>query len=103
MIQHELEHHHYDVVLSIGQAGGRFNITPERVGINIDDARIADNKGNQPIDVAIHPDGAPAYFSNLPVKAMTEAIKSRCSSKFIEYRRHICLQSCALSIRLPCR
>ena len=75
VIQHELEHHHYDVVLSIGQAGGRFNITPERVGINIDDARIADNKGNQPIDVAIHPDGAPAYFSNLPVKAMTEAIK----------------------------
>ena len=44
MIQHELEHHHYDVVLSIGQSGGRFNITPERVGINIDDARIADNK-----------------------------------------------------------
>ena len=34
VIQHELEHHHYDVVLSIGQAGGRFNITPERVGIN---------------------------------------------------------------------
>ena len=55
-------------------------------------------KGNQPIDVAIHPDGAPACFSNLPVKAMTEAIKSRCSSKFIEYRRHICLQSLTLSI-----
>ena len=77
MIQHELEHHHYDVVLSIGQAGGRFNITPERVGINIDDARIADNKGNQPIDVVIHPDSAPAYFSNLPIKSMTEAIKKR--------------------------
>lgn len=75
VIQHALEQHHYDAVLSIGQAGGRFNITPERVGINIDDARIADNKGNQPIDVAIQPDGAPAYFSNLPVKAMTEAIK----------------------------
>lgn len=75
VIQRALEQHHYDAVLSIGQAGGRFNITPERVGINIDDARIADNKGNQPIDVAIQPDGAPAYFSNLPVKAMTEAIK----------------------------
>lgn len=74
-IQHELEQRHYDVVLSIGQAGGRFNITPERVGINIDDARIADNKGNQPIDVTIQQDGAPAYFSNLPVKAMTKAIK----------------------------
>ncbi len=75
VIQRALEQHHYDAVLSIGQAGGRFNMTPERVGINIDDARIADNKGNQPIDVAIQPDGAPAYFSNLPVKAMTEAIK----------------------------
>ena len=74
VIQHELEHHHYDVVLSIGQAGGRFNITPERVGINIDDARIPDNDDFQPIDQAIHLDGAPAYFSNLPVKAMTQSI-----------------------------
>ena len=41
-----------DVVLSIGQAGGRFSVTPERVAINIDDARIPDNEGNQPIDVA---------------------------------------------------
>ena len=63
VIQHELEHHHYDVDY----------YTPD-VG---DDARIADNKGNQPIDVAIHPDGAPAYFSNLPIKSMTEAIKKR--------------------------
>lgn len=75
VIQQALEQDHYDAVISVGQAGGRFNITPERVGINIDDARIADNKGNQPIDVAIHLDGAPAYFSNLPIKAMTEAIK----------------------------
>ena len=65
----------YDVVLAIGQAGGRFEITPERVGINIDDARIPDNKGNQPIDKVINADGAPAYFSNLPVKKMVEAIK----------------------------
>ena len=76
VIQHELEHHHYDVVLSIGQAGDVL-ILHLNVGINIDDARIADNKGNQPIDVAIHPDGAPAYFSNLPIKSMTEAIKKR--------------------------
>ena len=48
------------MVLSIGQAGGRYDLTPERVGINIDDARIPDNKGNQPIDVAIQEDGAPA-------------------------------------------
>lgn len=65
-----------DVVLSIGQAGGRFEVTPERVAINIDDARIPDNEGNQPIDVPIYEDGAPAYFTTLPVKAMVEAIKS---------------------------
>ena len=65
----------YDVVLAIGQAGGRFEITPERVGLNIDDARIPDNKGNQPIDKVIKEDGAPAYFSTLPVKKMVEAIK----------------------------
>ena len=75
VIDKELSKGDYDVVLSIGQAGGRYDLTPERVGINIDDARIPDNKGNQPIDVAIQEDGAP-YFSNLPVKTMTEAIKA---------------------------
>ena len=65
-----------DVVLSIGQAGGRFEVTPERVAINVDDARIPDNEGNQPIDVPIYEDGAPAYVTTLPVKAMVEAIKS---------------------------
>lgn len=63
-----------DAVLCIGQAGGRFGVTPERVAINMDDARIADNEGNQPIDKTIFEDGAPAYFSNLPVKAMVQAI-----------------------------
>lgn len=64
-----------DVVLSIGQAGGRYGIAVERVAINQDDARIEDNEGNQPIDVVIREDGAPAYFSTLPIKAMVEEIK----------------------------
>ena len=64
-----------DFVLCVGQAGGREGITPERIAINIDDARIPDNEGNQPIDRTIYPDGENAYFSNLPVKAMVEAIK----------------------------
>ncbi|KAF1297608.1 pyroglutamyl-peptidase I [Enterococcus sp. JM4C] len=67
--------HNPDVVLSIGQAGGRFTVTPERVAINLDDARIADNEGNQPIDQPIQIDGAAAYFTQLPVKAMVQAIK----------------------------
>ncbi|MCK9547212.1 MAG: pyroglutamyl-peptidase I [Sphaerochaeta sp.] len=64
-----------DVVLAIGQAGGRFDITVERVAINIDDARIPDNEGNQPIDVPIVAGAPPAYFSTLPIKAMVEAIR----------------------------
>ena len=65
-----------DVVLSVGQAGGRFDVTPERVAINVDDARIPDNEGNQPLDLAIFEDGEAAYFATLPVKAMVEAIRS---------------------------
>ena len=70
-----LKSKNYDVALAIGQAGGRSEITPERVGINIDDARIKDNQGHQPIDQVIRHDGAPAYFSNLPIKRMTMAIQ----------------------------
>jgi len=64
-----------DAVLCVGQAGGRFEVTPERVAINVDDARIPDNEGNQPIDKPIYEDGEPAYFATLPVKAMVEAIR----------------------------
>ena len=65
-----------DVVFCIGQAGGRFDLTPERVAINIEDGRIADNEGYQPVDKPIFEDGEPAYFATLPVKAMVESIKS---------------------------
>jgi pyroglutamyl-peptidase len=66
------------VALAIGQAGGRSEITPERVGINIDDARIKDNQGHQPIDQVIRHDGAPAYFSNLARK--TSLLNCHCHS-----------------------
>ncbi|MGL4773640.1 MAG: pyroglutamyl-peptidase I [Clostridium sp.] len=74
-IEENIEIHKPDVVLSIGQAGGRFGITPERVAINIDDARIKDNEGNQPIDEVIYEDGKAAYFSNLPIKAMVKEVQ----------------------------
>ena len=64
-----------DAVLCIGQAGGRASLTPERVAINQDDARIPDNQGNQPIDTPIRLDGEAAYFSTLPIKAMVQAVK----------------------------
>lgn len=65
-----------DVVLCIGQAGGRFEITPERVAINVDDARIVDNEGNQPVDAPIYTDGDAAYFSMLPIKAIVQNIRA---------------------------
>lgn len=64
-----------DIVISIGQAGGRFGITPERVAINVDDARIPDNESKQPIDLPIFEDGENAYFTTLPIKAMIEEMK----------------------------
>ena len=66
-----------DMVLCIGQAGGRYDKTVERVAINVDDARIEDNEGNQPIDIPVFEDGENAYFSNLPIKAMVEEIKGQ--------------------------
>ena len=65
---------HPEVILSVGQAGGRSAVTPERVGINMRDARICDNAGNQPQEQTIAPDGPAAYFSTVPCKKMVEAI-----------------------------
>lgn len=65
-----------DVILCIGQAGGRNAVTPELVGINLRHGRIPDNKGNQPSDEPIINGGETAYFSTLPVRAMAEAVNS---------------------------
>ncbi len=67
---------HPDAVLCLGQAAGRGAITPERIAINCRDARIPDNAGAQPIDKPIAPDGPDAYFSRLPIRAMTDAIRA---------------------------
>jgi len=65
-----------DVVICLGQAEGRKEITPERVAINLDDARLADNEGVLRNDVKILETGPDAYFSTLPIKEMVKAIKS---------------------------
>lgn len=74
-VANAIEKEHPDVVLCIGQAGGRFDLTPERVAININDARIPDNEGNQPLSGSIFEDGENAYFSSLPIKAMVAEIR----------------------------
>jgi pyroglutamyl-peptidase len=69
--------HQPSLVLCLGQAGGRSSISVERVAINVNDARIADNAGYQPIDQAIVGDAPAAYFSTLPIKAMVAAMQKK--------------------------
>lgn len=70
-----IERENPNVVICVGQAGGRFDMTVERVAINISDAPIGDNEGNMPVDEPIFGDGEPAYFSELPIKAMVQKIR----------------------------
>lgn len=70
-----IQQHNPDIVICVGQAGGRLHITPERVAINIDDARIPDNQGNQPIDEPIADKGPVAYWSTIPIKRIVENMK----------------------------
>jgi pyroglutamyl-peptidase len=71
-----IERHSPDVVIATGLAGNRAEVTPERVAINLADARIPDNAGAQPVDEPSVAAGPDAYFASLPVKAITAAIVS---------------------------
>ena len=73
-VQEAIRHYDPEVVICVGQAGGRMDLTVERVGINCDDFRIGDNEGNQPIDEPIVPGGPAAYFATLPVKNIVAAL-----------------------------
>ena len=71
-----IEQHNPDVVICLGQAEGRTQITPEKVAINLDDARLPDNAGVKRSDVKILDDGPDAYFTTLPIKEMVETAKA---------------------------
>ncbi len=64
-----------DIVLCVGLAGGRSELCLERVGINVQDARIRDNDGKQPIDKPVVKDGPAAHFATLPIKACVAAMR----------------------------
>jgi pyroglutamyl-peptidase len=72
-----IEEHNPDVVISLGQAEGRKEITPERIAINLDDARLADNEGVLRSEEKIIKDGPDAYFSTLPLKEIVESINGQ--------------------------
>jgi pyroglutamyl-peptidase len=64
-----------ELVIALGLAANRSAISVERVAINVDDARIADNAGQQPVDQPIIAEGPSAYFSTLPIKAIVAALR----------------------------
>lgn len=65
------------LIFCLGQAGGRAEITPERIAINLDDARIPDNAGRQPVDTPIVRGGPAAYWATLPIKAIVAELRRR--------------------------
>ncbi|WP_033261631.1 pyroglutamyl-peptidase I [Amycolatopsis vancoresmycina] len=75
-LRRAVEAYRPSLVVCAGQAGGRSEVTPERVAINLVDARIPDNAGAQPLDAPVVPDGPAAYFTTLPVKACVAAIRA---------------------------
>lgn len=76
VLQELLDRHRPALVLCTGQAGRRAAISLERVALNVDDARIPDNGGVQPVDTPVVPGGPAAYFSTLPIKAMLAALQA---------------------------
>ena len=74
-LQSLLQEHQPSITLCLGLAGGRAALSIERIGININDARIPDNRGAQPIDTPVQTGGPAAYFANLPIKAMLRGVQ----------------------------
>ena len=74
-LQSLLQEHQPSITLCLGLAGGRAALSIERIGININDARIPDNCGAQPIDTPVQVGGPAAYFASLPIKTMLRAVQ----------------------------
>lgn len=85
VVEKAIEEYQPDIVLSIGQAGGRSCVTVEKVAINLAEARIPDNDGEQPFDQALREDGDTAYFATVPVKAMVANMRKHGIPAHISY------------------
>lgn len=84
-VEKAIEKYSPDAVVCVGQAGGRSCISIERIGINLREASIPDNDGNQPIDEKIKEDGQNAYFATLPIKAMVENVRKNGIPSHLSY------------------
>lgn len=108
-MQQAIEQWQPRLVLALGQAAGRNELSLERVAINVIDATIEDNAGQQPIDVPVVVDGPPAHFTTLPVKAMVNAIRksglhaglSNSAGTFVCNQVFYCLQHQLADAQLP--
>jgi pyroglutamyl-peptidase len=76
-LKHLIKVHAPALVVCVGQAGGRAEVTPERIAINVDDARLPDNAGQEPVDRPIVKAGPAAYWSTLPIKAIVKELRKR--------------------------
>ena len=74
-VEEGIQKYNPDIVINVGQAGGRSHITIEQVAINLADARIPDNAGEQPLNEALQPDGDTAYFATVPIRAMVKHVQ----------------------------
>lgn len=75
VLEEGIEKHKPDIVICVGQAGGRSGMTVEKVAVNLMEARIPDNDGQQPMDEPVYSDGENAYFAKLPVKAIVQNMR----------------------------
>ncbi len=74
-VEEGIQKYNPDIVINVGQAGGRSHMTIEQVAINLADARIPDNAGEQPLNEALQPDGDTAYFATIPIRAMVKHVQ----------------------------
>lgn len=85
VVEEAIKEHQPDIVINVGQAGGRSCMTVEKVAINLAEARIPDNDGEQPFDQPLREDGETAYFATIPVKAMVENMRNHGIPAHISY------------------
>lgn len=85
-----------DVVINVGQAGGRSCVTVERVAINLAEARIPDNAGEQPADEPLQSDGPAAYFATIPVKAIVKNVRDHGIPCHISYTAGTYVCNCVM-------
>lgn len=91
-----IKEHQPDVVINVGQAGGRSCVTIEKVAVNLAEARIPDNAGEQPMNEPLQAEGEPAYFATIPVKAIVQNVRGHGIPCHISYTAGTYVCNCVM-------